>query len=139
MGLKATSRIRPFSTNPGAELSRNRSLSGVLSGAVGLGRITPLWSVLISVVICCAYIKVKPSSNQALYVRTRKILQMSKKGKLGRPPLPKGASRGARLFCRLLPSEIAEIEAAAKNAKRSKSEWIRDTLLTAARRTSKSR
>ena len=58
---------------------------------------------------------------------------MSKKPKLGRPPLPKGASRGERLFCRLLPSEVAEIEAAAQNAGKSKSEWIRETLLAGAR------
>jgi len=59
---------------------------------------------------------------------------MSKKTKLGRPPLPKGASRGARLFCRLMPSEVAEIDAAAKAAEKSKSDWIRETLLAAARR-----
>lgn len=58
---------------------------------------------------------------------------MSKKTKVGRPPLPEGASREARLFCRLSPSEAAEIEAAAKTAKKSKSEWIRGVLLTAAR------
>jgi hypothetical protein len=59
---------------------------------------------------------------------------MSKKHKLGRPSLPAGASRAARLFCRLLPSEVAEIEAAARTAQKSKSEWIRDILLIAARR-----
>ncbi len=59
---------------------------------------------------------------------------MSKKPKLGRPPLPKGVSRGERLFCRLLPSEVAEIEAAARNARKSKSDWIRETLLAAAPR-----
>ena len=112
---------------------------GMLSEAVGLARITPLWWVLISVVICCAYIKVKPSSNQALYVRTRKILQMSQKGKLGRPPLPKGASRGARLFCRLLASEVTEVEAAARTAKKTKSQWIRQALLAAARQSPKQR
>jgi hypothetical protein len=61
---------------------------------------------------------------------------MSKKTKLGRPPLPRGASKEARLFCRLLPSEVAEIETAAKAAKKSKSGWIRETLLSAARKTS---
>jgi hypothetical protein len=95
--------------------------------------------LLIGVVICCAYIKVTPGSKQAFYVRTLKILRMSKKGKLGRPPLPEGSSRGARLFCRLLASEVAEIEAAARTAKKSKSEWIREVLLAAARRTPKSR
>ena len=64
---------------------------------------------------------------------------MSKKGKLGRPPLPKGASREARLFCRLLPAEVAEIEAAVKTEKKSTSEWIRETLLAAARQARKRR
>jgi hypothetical protein len=66
-------------------------------------------------------------------------MQLSKKSKLGRPPLPKGSSRRARLFCRLLASEVAEIEAAARTAEKSKSEWSRETLLTAARRTPKAR
>ena len=64
---------------------------------------------------------------------------MSKKGKLGRPPLPKGASRRARLFCRLLASEVTEIESAARAAKKTNSEWIREALLAAARRTPKPR
>ena len=64
---------------------------------------------------------------------------MSKKPKLGRPPLPEGFSREARLFCRLLPSEVAEIEAAARTAKRPKSEWIRETLLAGARKAPKRR
>jgi len=58
---------------------------------------------------------------------------MNKKSKRGRPPLPKGAYRGERLFCRLLRSELLEIKAAATRAKQAKSEWVRDTLLTAAR------
>lgn len=56
-----------------------------------------------------------------------------KKRKMGRPPLPEGAAKEGRLYCRLLASEVAEIEAAAKTDKKSKSEWIRDVLLTAAR------
>jgi hypothetical protein len=64
---------------------------------------------------------------------------MSKKPKLGRPPLPDGSSREARLFCRLLPSEVEEIESAAKTANKSKSEWIRQTLLAAARKAAKRR
>jgi hypothetical protein len=58
---------------------------------------------------------------------------MKKKTKMGRPPLPKGASRQGRLFCRLLASEVAEIDAAARAAKTPKSVWIRETLLAAAR------
>lgn len=52
---------------------------------------------------------------------------------MGRPPLPEGAAKEGRLYCRLLPSEVAEIKAAARTDKKSKSEWIRDVLLTAAR------
>lgn len=58
---------------------------------------------------------------------------MPKKRKRGRPPLPKGSSREARLICRLQESEVAEIEAAARKAGKSKSDWTRDTLLAAAR------
>jgi hypothetical protein len=56
---------------------------------------------------------------------------------MGRPPLPKGASREGRLYCRVLGAEVAEIEAAAKRAKKTKSDWIRQVLLAAARRTPK--
>lgn len=59
---------------------------------------------------------------------------MPKKPKIGRPPLPEGAAKEGRLYCRLLPSEVAEIEIAAKSAKKSKSEWIRDVLMAAARK-----
>jgi hypothetical protein len=58
---------------------------------------------------------------------------MPKKPKTGRPPLPEGAAKEGRLYCRLLESEVAEIEAAARAAKKSKSEWVRGVLLTAAR------
>lgn len=58
---------------------------------------------------------------------------MPKKSKRGRPPLPKGSAREGRLICRLLTTEVAEIESAAKTANQSKSEWIRETLLAAAR------
>ena len=58
---------------------------------------------------------------------------MPKKAKMGRPSLPEGAAKEGRLYCRLLESEVAEIEAAAKTAEKSKSQWIRQTLLAAAR------
>jgi len=58
---------------------------------------------------------------------------MPKKPKIGRPTLPEGASRQERLFCRLLASEVREIETAAEAANKSKSEWIRETLLASAR------
>ena len=58
---------------------------------------------------------------------------MPKKKRLGRPPLPEGATREARLVCRLLDWEAEEIAAAALKAGKSKSEWIREVLLSAAR------
>jgi len=51
----------------------------------------------------------------------------------GRPPLPEGAAKQGRLHCRLQQSEIEEVKAAAKVAELSNSEWIRQTLLAAAR------
>lgn len=60
---------------------------------------------------------------------------MPKKTKMGRPPLPEGEAKGGRLYCRLMESEVAEIEAAARAAKKSKSEWVRDVVLVAARKT----
>ena len=62
---------------------------------------------------------------------------MANKPKIGRPKLPKGASRKGRLYCRLLAKEEDEIEDAAKRAGESKSKWIRDVLLRAARDTVK--
>jgi len=58
---------------------------------------------------------------------------MGNKAKLGRPPFPKGHSKQARLFCRLLEAEVREIETAARNDKKTKSEWVRKVLLSAAR------
>jgi hypothetical protein len=54
---------------------------------------------------------------------------------MGRPALPEGAAKEGRLYCRLLQSEVAEIEAAAQACKKTKSEWIRDVLMAAARGT----
>jgi hypothetical protein len=58
---------------------------------------------------------------------------MPKKPKIGRPPLPEGDAKEGRLYCRLLESEVAEIEAAARKAGKSKSEWVRRVLLAAAK------
>jgi hypothetical protein len=58
---------------------------------------------------------------------------MPKKAKRGRPRLPKGAAKESRLICRIQKSEEKEIELAARNAKMSKSDWMRETLLQAAR------
>jgi len=58
---------------------------------------------------------------------------MGKKPKRGRPVLPEGAAKEARWIFRLLPSEAAEIDAAVKRAGKSKSVWIREALMAAAR------
>jgi hypothetical protein len=58
---------------------------------------------------------------------------MVKKAKIGRPRLPKGEAKQGRLYCRLSQPEAAEIEAAARAEKKSKSLWVRETLLSAAR------
>ena len=58
---------------------------------------------------------------------------MPKKARTGRPPLAPGEGREARLFCRLLKTEIAEIDRAAKAAGQTRSEFIRFTLLEKAR------
>lgn len=58
---------------------------------------------------------------------------MSKKRPRGRPPLPKGAAKGGRLYCRVSKSETDEIKTAAEAAQKSPSVWIRETLLEAAR------
>lgn len=58
---------------------------------------------------------------------------MGKKRPRGRPPLPDGVAREGRLYCRVLESEIKEIETAARRAKKPTSVWIRETLLAASR------
>ena len=60
---------------------------------------------------------------------------MSLKSKIGRPRLPMGSAREGRLYCRILESEIAEIGIAAREAGKTKSVWIREVLLAAARTT----
>lgn len=56
-----------------------------------------------------------------------------KNARMGRPPLPEGAAKEGRLYCRLTESEVKEIESAARVANKSKSEWVRGVLLAAAR------
>jgi len=58
---------------------------------------------------------------------------MSSKKKRGRPPLPKSSVKEGRLYCRLLKSEVAEIELAAQRAKKTQSAFVREVLLAAAR------
>jgi len=57
---------------------------------------------------------------------------MAKK-KLGRPPVAKSAFKGCYVVCRMTRPEAAEVTAAARRAKKDKSEWMRETLLNAAR------
>jgi hypothetical protein len=56
---------------------------------------------------------------------------MTKRAKVGRPKLPKGASRAELLLIRLTPAERQEVEAAAKRADESLSSWARRALLGA--------
>jgi hypothetical protein len=58
---------------------------------------------------------------------------MTKKKRIGRPPLPRGKARMGRLFVRLLQTEVGEIKKAADRDGKSTSEWIRETLLGKAR------
>jgi predicted HicB family RNase H-like nuclease len=54
--------------------------------------------------------------------------QSKKARKAGRPPLPKGHAKAGTLRVRVTPEELAAIEAQAKRAKQTVSEWIRSTL-----------
>jgi uncharacterized protein (DUF1778 family) len=56
-----------------------------------------------------------------------------KKAKIGRPALSEKQYRGEHVFCRVTKDEAKEIKAAATRANKKKSDWVRDTLLTAAR------
>jgi hypothetical protein len=56
-----------------------------------------------------------------------------KQKKLGRPAFPKGKARGKHLSLRLRPDEQREVEAAVTRSGKSKSDWLRDVLLAAAR------
>ena len=47
----------------------------------------------------------------------------------GRPPLPKGASKGKFLRVRLTSDELQAVEAAARANKQTVSEWIRSRLI----------
>lgn len=53
--------------------------------------------------------------------------------KMGRPPLPKGEARELFTF-RLSPNEQALYESAAKVAKESLHDWMRNTLTRSAKR-----
>jgi hypothetical protein len=57
------------------------------------------------------------------------------KPKMGRPKLPKGEKKNVLLGAKFAPDESKQIHAAVLRAAIGKSEWIRNTLLTAARKT----
>jgi hypothetical protein len=56
---------------------------------------------------------------------------MSKKA--GRPKMPKGEARGKFISTRLSPPEYQEITVAIKKSGTTKTEWVRNSLLTSAR------
>jgi hypothetical protein len=58
---------------------------------------------------------------------------MLKKPKIGRPKLPKSKARAKYLSLRLRPDEQREVDGAIERSGKSKSDWLRDVLLTAAR------
>ena len=53
--------------------------------------------------------------------------------KLGRPKLAKGEAKGVLIGARFSPDEAKTVHGAVKRSKQGKSEWIRNTLLGAAR------
>ena len=53
--------------------------------------------------------------------------------KMGRPRLPKGESKGVLIGARFAPDESKQVHDAVKRAKVGKSQWVRETLLKAAR------
>jgi len=55
------------------------------------------------------------------------------KKKIGRPPLPKGRAKSVQTGLRLSGEEDAIISRIAADAARKKVDWIRETILTAAR------
>jgi hypothetical protein len=53
--------------------------------------------------------------------------------KLGRPKLAKGEFKGVLIGARFAPDESKQVHAAIKRSGKVKSEWIRNTLLEAAK------
>jgi predicted HicB family RNase H-like nuclease len=58
-------------------------------------------------------------------------LEQKKRRKVGRPAFPKGRAKNGTLRVRVTPDELRGIQARAKIAKQTVSEWIRSTLGTA--------
>ena len=55
--------------------------------------------------------------------------------KLGRPPLPKKVALTQNFCARLRSDEARDVKQAISKSGRTRSEWIRNALLTAARKT----
>ena len=55
----------------------------------------------------------------------------SKSKKVGRPKLPKGEAKGKIVAMRFDAEDLKRIDAAAKATKKSRSEWMRNTLFAA--------
>lgn len=56
------------------------------------------------------------------------MAQQKKTRKVGRPRLPKGEAMGRIVPVRFAPDDLRAMEAEARTAKKSLSEWIRSTL-----------
>jgi predicted HicB family RNase H-like nuclease len=67
-------------------------------------------------------------SEQQSWRNFAEMTLQKKAKKAGRPPLPKGEAKQGTLRVRVTPDELRAIEAKAKSAKQSVSEWIRSTL-----------
>ena len=61
------------------------------------------------------------------------VYNMLKKPKIGRPKVPKSKALAKYLSLRLRPDEQREVDAAIERSGKSKSDWLRDVLLAAAR------
>ena len=55
------------------------------------------------------------------------------KKRMGRPKIGTQIAKGVIVAARFAPPEVKEIDGAVKRAKSTKSEWVRNCLLTAAR------
>lgn len=51
---------------------------------------------------------------------------------MGRPKLPKGQAKGVLIGARFSPPEAKIVAAAARRSKQVKSEWVRQSLISAA-------
>jgi uncharacterized protein (DUF1778 family) len=57
--------------------------------------------------------------------------QQPKPKKVGRPKLPKGEAKGKIVAMRFDSEDLKRIDAAAKTQRKSRSEWMRNTLFAA--------